>query len=81
MGFFVTIIFELFLGTFWGGLDFFDPLNCLELKNNSHKKTIMSQIFLNSGTLVILCPFATMGSQFYSFWQFFDYFFDNFLSV
>ena len=27
----------------------------------------MSQIFLNSGTLVILCPFATMGSQFYCF--------------
>jgi len=25
------------------------------------KKKIMSQIFLNSGTLVILCLFATMG--------------------
>ena len=29
-------------------------------------KKIMSQIFLNSGTLVILCRFATMGPQFYS---------------
>ncbi len=33
------------------------------------KKKIMSQIFLNSGTLVILCLFATMGPQFYSFIQ------------
>jgi hypothetical protein len=31
------------------------------------KKTIMSQSFLNSGTLVILCLIATMGPQFYSF--------------
>ena len=31
------------------------------------KKKIMSQIFLNSRTLVILCLFATMGPQFYSF--------------
>jgi hypothetical protein len=30
-------------------------------------KKIMSQSFLNSGTLVILCLFATMGPQFYSF--------------
>ncbi len=29
----------------------------------------MSQIFLNSGTLVILCLFATMGPQFYSLIQ------------
>ena len=29
-------------------------------------KKIMSQIFLNSGTLVILCLFATMGPQLYS---------------
>ena len=27
----------------------------------------MSQIFFNSGTFVILCHFATMGSQFYGF--------------
>jgi hypothetical protein len=27
------------------------------------KKKIMSQSFLNSGTLVILCLFATMGPQ------------------
>jgi hypothetical protein len=27
----------------------------------------MSQSFLNSGTLVILCLFATMGPQFFSF--------------
>ena len=33
------------------------------------KKKIMSQIFLNSGTLVILCLFATMGPQFYSLIQ------------
>ena len=31
----------------------------------------MSQSFLNSGTLVILCPFATMGTQFYNFIVFF----------
>jgi hypothetical protein len=31
------------------------------------KEKIMSQSFLNSGTLVILCLFATMGPQFYSF--------------
>jgi hypothetical protein len=31
------------------------------------KKKIMSQSFLNSETLVILCLFATMGPQFYSF--------------
>ena len=30
------------------------------------QKKIMSQIFLNSGTLVILCLFATMGPQLYS---------------
>jgi hypothetical protein len=30
------------------------------------KKKIMSQSFLNSGTLVILCLFATMGPQFFS---------------
>ena len=35
----------------------------------SPKKKIMSQIFLNSGTLVILCLFATMGPQFYSLIQ------------
>jgi hypothetical protein len=29
----------------------------------------MSQIFLISGTLVILCLIATMGPQFYSFIQ------------
>jgi hypothetical protein len=29
----------------------------------------MSQSFLNSGTLVILCLFATMGPQFYSLIQ------------
>ena len=29
-------------------------------------KKIMSQSFLNSGTLVILCLFATMGPQFYT---------------
>jgi hypothetical protein len=34
-------------------------------------KKIMSQSFLNSGTLVILCPFATMGPQFYNFVVFF----------
>ena len=34
-------------------------------------KKIMSQSFLNSGTLVILCPFATMGPQFYNFIVFF----------
>ena len=33
------------------------------------KKKIMSQIFLNNGTLVILCLFATMGPQFYSLIQ------------
>ncbi len=33
------------------------------------KKKIMSQIFLNSGTLVILCLFATMGPQFHSLIQ------------
>jgi hypothetical protein len=27
------------------------------------QKKIMSQIFLNTGTLVILCLFATMGPQ------------------
>jgi hypothetical protein len=31
------------------------------------QKKIMSQSFLNSGTLVIFCPFATMGPQFYHF--------------
>ena len=31
------------------------------------KKKIMSQSFLNSGTLVILCLFATVGPQSYSF--------------
>jgi hypothetical protein len=31
------------------------------------KKKIMPQSFLNSGTLVILRLFATMGPQFYSF--------------
>ena len=31
----------------------------------------MSQSFLNSGTLVILCLFATMGPQFYHFLVFF----------
>jgi hypothetical protein len=31
------------------------------------QKKIMSQIFLNSDTLVISCLFATMGPQFYSF--------------
>jgi hypothetical protein len=31
------------------------------------QKKIMFQIFLNSGTLVILCLFATMGPKFYSF--------------
>jgi hypothetical protein len=38
------------------------------------KKKIMSQSFLNSGTLVILCPFATMGPQFYHFIVFFSSF-------
>ncbi len=33
------------------------------------KKKIMSQIFLISGTLVILCLIATMGPQFYSLIQ------------
>ncbi len=33
------------------------------------KKKIMSQIFLHSGTLVILCLFATMGPQFHSLIQ------------
>jgi hypothetical protein len=32
-------------------------------------KKIMSQIFLNNGTLVILCLFAVMGPQFYSLIQ------------
>jgi hypothetical protein len=35
------------------------------------KKKIMSQSFLNSGTLVILCLFATLGPQFYPFIVFF----------
>ena len=35
------------------------------------QKKIMSRSFLNSGTLVILCPFATMGPQFYNFIVFF----------
>ncbi len=38
------------------------------------KKKIMSQSFLNSGTLVILFPFATMGPQFYNFIVFFLHF-------
>ena len=33
------------------------------------QKKIMSQIFLNSGTLVILCLFATMSPQLYSLIQ------------
>jgi hypothetical protein len=33
------------------------------------KKKIMSQNFLNSGTLVILCLIATMGPPFYSLIQ------------
>jgi hypothetical protein len=32
-------------------------------------KKIVSKIFLNSGTLVTLCLFATMGPQFYSLIQ------------
>jgi hypothetical protein len=35
----------------------------------SQKNKIMSQIFLNSRTLVILCRFATMGPPFYSLIQ------------
>ena len=35
------------------------------------KKKIMYPIFFNNGTLVILCLFETMGSQFIVFWQFF----------
>jgi hypothetical protein len=33
------------------------------------KRKIMSESFLNSGTLVILCLFATMGPQLYSFFD------------
>jgi hypothetical protein len=55
------------------GQDFFDPLNCPERSEGqfrgqkSRGPLKMSQIFLNIGTLVILCLFATMGPQFYSF--------------
>ncbi len=38
------------------------PLKWLK-KLLSRKKKIMSRSFLNSGTLVILCLFATMGPQ------------------
>ena len=38
------------------------------------KQKFMSPIFLNSGTLVILCLFETMGSQFYSFLTIFKVF-------
>ncbi len=49
-------LYEPFLGTFWGGLDFFDPLKMsLEM---AHKvivppKKIISRSFLNSGTLIV----------------------------
>ena len=84
-------LYEPFRGTFLGGQDLFDPLNCPERSEGQFrgqksrgplkmsrettqkvivpKKKIMSQIFLNSGTLVILCLFATMGPQFYSLIQ------------
>jgi hypothetical protein len=42
------------------------PSKCPEkwlTKLLSQKKKIMSQSFLNSGTLEILCLFATMGPQ------------------
>ncbi len=79
-------LYEPFQGTFWGGQDFFDPLNCPELSKGQFrgqksrgplkmsremahkvivpkKNKIMSQSFLNSDTLVILCLFATMGPE------------------
>jgi hypothetical protein len=55
------------------GQDFFDPLNCPERKMSLEmaqkvivpppQKKNYAQSFLNSGTLVILCLFATMGPQ------------------
>ena len=56
------------------------PSKCPEkwlIKWLSQKQKILSQSFLNSGTLVILCPFATMGPQFYSFLTIFLLFFDS----
>ena len=63
-------LYESFQGTFWGGQKSRDPLKMSQEK--AHKvivptKKFLSQIFLNSGTLVILCLFETTGPQFYSF--------------
>ncbi len=50
-------LYEPFLGTLWGGLDFFGPLKMsLEM---AHKvivpqKKIMSRSFLNSSTLIVI---------------------------
>ncbi len=60
-----------FEGHFEGAKTFLTPLivpsaardNLGVKKLLSQKKKIMSQIFLNSGTLVILCLIATMGPQ------------------
>ena len=65
-------LFEPFQGTFWGGQKSRGPLK--KFREMAQKvivptKKILSQIILNSDTLVILCPFATMGPQFYSFFK------------
>ncbi len=59
---------EIARGTIYGSKKSRPPQNVLRNGSKSYcpKKKIMSQSFLNSGTLVILCLFATMGSQFYS---------------
>ena len=61
-----------FKGHFEGAKTFLTPKLSRAQREMAQKvivppKNIMSQIFLNSGTLVILCLFATMGPQFYSF--------------
>ena len=45
-----TIIFELFQGTFCGGQDFFDPLNCPERNvDNIQQKDIQNTGQWNKG--------------------------------
>ncbi len=54
-------LYEPFLGTFWGGLDFLDLLK-MSLKM-AHKvivpqKKIISRSFLNSGTIIVIIPLS-----------------------